>query len=111
MPAIILADSGWTGSLEMSSFQGLSGGKTCKAARILSASGVLNITGLVISGIFGLSPPPSLVASWQYHPARTAVTTSGENHFMEGGLTVVIGMRASVGQNRTTWRPPWDHLV
>src|SRR5437764_1192004 len=91
MPAIILADSGWTGSLEMSSFQGLSGGKTCKAARILSASGVLNMTGLVISGICGLSPPvDSLVAaasSAQCHPNRAAVTTSGEIHFMEHGLS------------------------
>src|SRR5439155_24044071 len=86
MPAIILADSGWTGSLEMSSFQGLSGGKTCEAARILSASGVLNITGLVISGILGRSPPWSLAANWQGHPSTTAITTRGEIRFMEGGL-------------------------
>ncbi len=37
----------------MSWFQGLSGGKTWSASRILSASGVSNITGFVIFGIAG----------------------------------------------------------
>src|SRR5947209_4170335 len=55
MEAMIRAESGWTGRREMSSFQGLSAGKTWRAARILSASGVLNITGFVMAGIFGKS--------------------------------------------------------
>ena len=37
----------------MSSFHALSGGKTCIASRIRSASGVPNITGAVIGGIGG----------------------------------------------------------
>ena len=43
--AIISSEFLRTGSFEMSSFQGLSGGKTWSAARMASASGVLNITG------------------------------------------------------------------
>ena len=39
MDAIMRAESGCTGSSEMSWFHGLSGGKTCSAARIASASG------------------------------------------------------------------------
>ena len=44
---------GWSGQSETTGFHGLSGGKTSRAARIASASGVLNITGFVIAGIFG----------------------------------------------------------
>ena len=54
--AIIFAESGWTGRPEMSRFHQLSGGKTCRAARIVSASGVSNITGFVIFGIGGRAP-------------------------------------------------------
>src|SRR5947208_13138166 len=82
MPAIILADAGWTGSFETSSFHGLSGGKTCKAARILSASGVLNMTGLVISGIFGRSAPTA---------ASTAHSATVETLVTAGVLTTVAG--------------------
>src|SRR5712692_1713681 len=46
-----------SGSFEMSSFHGLSGGNTCKAARILSASGVWNSTGFVTAGILGSGRP------------------------------------------------------
>jgi hypothetical protein len=53
MPAIIFFELGRSGRFETSSFQGLSAGNTCKAARTLSASGVLNWIGRVISGIFG----------------------------------------------------------
>src|SRR6476660_9020561 len=48
---------GCTGRLEMSSFQALSAGKTCMAARILSASGVLNITGSLMAGNGGNGRP------------------------------------------------------
>ena len=44
-----------SGRCETSSFHGLSRGKTSKAARISSASGVLNMTGLATVGIFGRS--------------------------------------------------------
>ena len=39
------------GRFEMSSFQGLLRGNTCKALKIRSASGVLNMTGCLISGM------------------------------------------------------------
>src|SRR5262245_9628679 len=74
MPAIILAESGCSGRREMSSFQGLSGGKICIAARILSASGVLNITGFVIGGSFDRSPPSTVIATRR---------TRGENQCMD----------------------------
>src|SRR6267378_3255982 len=48
---------GCTGRLVMSSFQALSAGNTCMAARILSASGVLNITGSLIGGSAGSGRP------------------------------------------------------
>src|SRR5437868_4399054 len=98
MPAIILADSGWTGSLEMSSFQGLSGGKTCKAARILSASGVLNITGLVICGICGWSPPAGTSA---------AHNTTGVNQFMAGVLRRIEGIGTAVEARETVVKTGW----
>ena len=69
----------------MSSFQGLSGGKTCRAARILSASGVLNITGLVISGIFGRSAAGAVSA---------AASRREEKQFMDG----VLGETERVGR-------------
>src|SRR5205814_8800083 len=69
----IFAELGCTGSLEISAFHGLSGGKTCRAARILSASGVLNRTGLVTSGIFGRSAPAA---------ASAVVSRRGQNHVM-----------------------------
>ena len=50
MEAMMLAELGCTGHRETSWFQGLSGGNICKAARILSATGVSNITGAVIGG-------------------------------------------------------------
>src|SRR4051812_5323386 len=78
MPAIIFAEIGCTGSFEMSSFQGLSGGKTCKAARIASASGVLNWTGRVICGIFGRSAPTA---------ASAMISDRGHIHFMGPILT------------------------
>src|SRR5690242_10722391 len=55
--AIICRELGRRGRREMSSFQGLSGGKTWRAARMRSASGVLNITGPRIAGIGGRSRP------------------------------------------------------
>src|ERR1700731_1232883 len=55
--AIRLVEPGWTGRFEMSSFHGLSGGKTWSAERMRSASGVLNMTGRVIRGIGGRSRP------------------------------------------------------
>ncbi len=73
MLAIILAELGCKGSEEMSSFHGLSRGKTCSAARILSASGVLNRTGLVTSGIFGRSAPAA---------TSTVSIRRGKNHFI-----------------------------
>src|SRR5438105_2991776 len=61
---MIFPEFGWTGSFEMSSFHGLSGGKTWRAARILSASGVSNTTGFLISGISGrLRAPESFFFS------------------------------------------------
>src|SRR5262245_62052156 len=51
--AMRFLELGCSGNLETSSFQGLSGGKTWRAARILSASGVLNITGCLIAGMGG----------------------------------------------------------
>ena len=47
------SESAWTGIFETSWFHGLSGGKTCIASRMRSASGVPNITGAVIFGIGG----------------------------------------------------------
>ena len=51
--AMMFREFGCTGHLETSWFHGLSGGKTCRAARILSASGVSNVTGLEIGGMGG----------------------------------------------------------
>ena len=62
-----------TGHSETTWFQGLSGGKTSRAARIASASGVSNITGLVIFGI-GRRPrlaPGCCAAAKAPSPART----------------------------------------
>src|SRR6516162_214258 len=70
MRAIIFFESRCTGNFEMSSLKALSGGNTWRAARILSASGVLNITGLVMSGIFG--PPANGVAA---DPRRRQIAT------------------------------------
>src|SRR5262249_3638409 len=53
---------GCTGRPEMSSFQALSAGNTCMAARILSASGVLNITGSLIGGSAGSGRPLECLA-------------------------------------------------
>src|SRR5215472_13245315 len=53
---------GCSGHFEMSVFHGLSAGNTCKAARISSAFGVLNITGLSIFGIFGRGRPLECLA-------------------------------------------------
>src|SRR5262245_16240914 len=50
--ATIASESLCSGHFETSVFQGLSGGKTCIAASMASASGVSNITGLVIGGSF-----------------------------------------------------------
>ena len=50
------SESAWTGIFETSWFHGLSGGKTCIASRMRSASGVPNITGAVIFGIGGRTP-------------------------------------------------------
>src|SRR5262245_24901702 len=61
--AMIAFEFGCSGLFEMSSFQALSTGKTCMAARILSASGVLNITGLLIGGSVGNSRPLECFAS------------------------------------------------
>src|SRR5262245_54475751 len=47
-------DFGWSGQSSTTRFQGLSSGKTSSAARIASASGVSNITGLSIFGITAL---------------------------------------------------------
>ena len=49
--ATIASDCGCHGRVGMSSFQGLSGGNTCSAARMRSASGVSNISGFWIRGI------------------------------------------------------------
>src|SRR5262245_1315479 len=78
MLATIFFELGCAGSFEMSSFHGLSGGKTCKAATILSAWGVLNMTGRVISGIFGRSALAAVSA---------ANSRRGESHFIAGILT------------------------
>ena len=51
--AMMFREFGCTGQRETSWFQGLSGGKTWSAARILSASGVSKSTGLVIGGMGG----------------------------------------------------------
>src|SRR5437588_7908305 len=53
MAATILDELACTGHEEMSWFQGLSGGKTCSAARMASASDVSNETGRVTAGILG----------------------------------------------------------
>src|SRR5579885_3362623 len=53
MEAMMRAEFACTGLPEMSWFHGLSGGKTWRAARIRSAPGVPNSTGLVIGGIGG----------------------------------------------------------
>ena len=53
--AMMLFEFGCTGHFLMSWFHGLSCGKTCNAAIILSACGVSKGTGLVISGIVGRS--------------------------------------------------------
>ncbi len=53
IPAIICAESSWTGSAEMSRFHQLSAGNTWSAASTASASGVSNISGFVIFGIGG----------------------------------------------------------
>ena len=50
--AMMFFELGCTGQSDTTWFQGLSGGKTSKAERIASASGVSNITGLAIGGIF-----------------------------------------------------------
>src|SRR5690242_3840536 len=55
--ATSLREFGWRGRFEISMFQGLSGGKTWRAVRIRSASGVLNINGRVIGGIGGRLRP------------------------------------------------------
>src|SRR5438874_1544731 len=78
MSAIIVAEAGCTGRLAMSSFHGLSGGKTCKAARTLSASEVLNSTGWVIAGVVGWAAPAV---------ARAAASRAAEIRFMAGVLT------------------------
>src|SRR5258706_11916536 len=59
MDAMMRDESASTGSAEMSWFHGLSGGKTCSADRMASASGVSNITGFVIFGIGGGGRAPA----------------------------------------------------
>jgi hypothetical protein len=66
---------GCTGRWEISSFQALSAGNTCIAARILSASGVLNITGSLISGIAGSGRPLECL-TWP-SPANGSVPLGG----------------------------------
>src|SRR6476646_8851047 len=93
MPAIIFAELGCTGRLEMSSFHGLSGGKTCKAARIASASGVLNRTGWVSAGIGGRSAGAA---------ASAADSRAAENQRMAGVLMVAqrAGQREDIHTTR-----------
>src|SRR5579871_5912519 len=63
MEAMMFFELGCKGHLEMSVFQGLSAGNTCKASRIRSAWGVLNRIGLVISGIFASARPLECLAA------------------------------------------------
>ena len=51
--AMIFFEFGLSGQAETLAFQGLSAGKTWRASRIRSASGVLNMTGCSISGMAG----------------------------------------------------------
>jgi len=52
MDSMMRCESGCSGQSSTIRFQGLSGGKTSSVLQIASASGVLNITGFVIEGIF-----------------------------------------------------------
>src|SRR5262249_25333799 len=69
---MILSELGSTGRPETSSFQGLSGGNTCSAARIASASGVSNITGALISGKGGRLRSPGRCDPRQGRPLASA---------------------------------------
>lgn len=52
--AMMFFEFACNGQSETTWFQGLSGGNTSSAEQIASASGVLNITGLVMRGIFAV---------------------------------------------------------
>src|SRR5438067_3457856 len=93
MPSIIFFELGRTGSLLTSSFQGLSGGKTCMAARTLSASGVLKRTGALISGSRGRSRAPRTAGARRARAAATANRRRGMGVLRVGAGGSIIRRR------------------
>src|SRR5262249_18856979 len=93
-----------TGRFEMSSFHELFGGKICVAARILSASGVLNITGAVIFGIGGNDRPVECLPDSCVRGTVTTTKSSDDsgttNRFMRASEGAGAKARRASGESR-----------